>query len=890
MVDENKEVAKTPTHSFDQILSLTEFSAADFGLIKNIDDCLIVFRACAQYGRIATLKGTVRTLIEYYEQCFEKNLREKPFSFGAVIDTISWSSDRTRVSVQGEVFSISRPVLDTLNKAIDVEKKLSLLHIAAKYGQDEIIRFLLSLTKGSLDKLDSEGRTPLSLAALAGKEQAVNLLLTAGASLDPLFGVAKPPLHFAVLGGAVEVVRKIYLKNPIYLNYADDYCFTPVHYAAYLGNEPVLRYLVGRGAKVNAVDIYKELIIRKMRRYSLLMLAAQGGHLSCVKYLLEECKPNINEANHEGYTAIDFALEGGKISIAAILLQHGAYAEGPRTLGLLWDLTKTEPDVFKILSMGHSAEHYEYALMCIMSSHRHSSYLGPLKKQDKEFKKHTSREQYLLDKGWQPLKTSEEYGITQHGYFGVAYYKVRDEGIEIVVAHRGTCFSETGNLVADKEILEREKPKILKEAVSPYEQTLIADFKKTQHSKKITRITHTGFSLGGFIAGACVALTKNTRVYACTFDAPGIDFLDYDRADISKEKRIVNYVIEPNLVNTANKHLGPVRKLCLDLGLPQQKPVDKFLDIVNFSALDQLFNTQYSHNLDRFLSICDKTRNLFYRKVNHWPYAINTTRYSSTPPRSKKEMYGIGGDGYGVFLVNLGLAIFQAGAIELAQAVWERTQTKEGKGFIGVWHKRSNTVDYHQPRILSPLEEPDDSIQRQLSKDDFKQIENQGSIVPMEVDVADDRGLSLEESSEASPRKGLKKAKRSSEVPEKPNNFSTSSSFITGLLGKPPIQDRKESKPQVLLKERNGRPIMGIHSSSSTGSSNLPLYNINNTSTFLGSSNNSSNRVSSSFSGSSFDPAEEPAISGPGGLLLDERPEQENEENWDSSTTKAPGD
>ncbi len=214
------------------------------------------------------------------------------------------------------------------------------------------------------------------------------------------------------------------------------------------------------------------------------------------------------------------------------------------------------------------AEDYHYALCCSMASNREDRFLKSLG--DKK-ESHLIRELTLECFGWEPLKTSKEFNIgEEQGYFGVAYYKLskKTKSCEFIIAHRGTCFDEVGNILADIAIAERKKPIILEEAIKyvtslfegrnfydgsipPTKTFKVGDF-------KITKITYTGFSLGGFIAGACASLTQYPITKAVTFEAPGISALDGIDKDRVKNK-IINYVTRPNLVNTAGLHIGEIR-------------------------------------------------------------------------------------------------------------------------------------------------------------------------------------------------------------------------------------------------------------------------------------------------------------------------------------------
>ena len=208
-------------------------------------------------------------------------------------------------------------------------------------------------------------------------------------------------------------------------------------------------------------------------------------------------------------------------------------------------------------------EHKDFLLICTMASYGEGRFLNQLR--DEKLEEHKRRERDLIDNGWKPLSTSEELQVTGEGYFGVAYHKFwRDEDdsiyAEVVIAHRVTCFDEKGNILADIQIAQQRPPKILQVA-KVYIAELFAlinsngftiEGRRTFQKRPIRQITHIGFSLGGFIAGACACLSRCNYVRAVTFDAPGAAYLEFTGRN-KKSDRVINYVTVPNLVNTCNR-------------------------------------------------------------------------------------------------------------------------------------------------------------------------------------------------------------------------------------------------------------------------------------------------------------------------------------------------
>jgi len=150
---------------------------------------------------------------------------------------------------------------------------------------------LNNLIKSSADTLDDknlEGRTALMLAAGYGKADCVNALLEAGADVRCLDNHGQTALMY-LFGSNVsdDVIVTIFQKLNLYMNTSDLNIINP-------------------------------------QLCSVLMLAAQDGHIKSVNKLLA-AGADVSLANSKGNTALMYAAEGNdKIECVAALLAAGA--------------------------------------------------------------------------------------------------------------------------------------------------------------------------------------------------------------------------------------------------------------------------------------------------------------------------------------------------------------------------------------------------------------------------------------------------------------------------------------------------------------------------------------------------------------------------------------
>jgi ankyrin repeat protein len=120
---------------------------------------------------------------------------------------------------------------------------------ASAVGETEILRGLLSTDRSRANAVASDGFTPLGLAAFFGHADSARLLLENGA--DPNQAASNEtkvaPLHSAVAGGKVEIVREL-LAHGADVHARQDLGFTALHGAAAEGSEEMVRLLLANGA------------------------------------------------------------------------------------------------------------------------------------------------------------------------------------------------------------------------------------------------------------------------------------------------------------------------------------------------------------------------------------------------------------------------------------------------------------------------------------------------------------------------------------------------------------------------------------------------------------------------------------------------------------------
>lgn len=157
----------------------------------------------------------------------------------------------------------------------------------------------------------SSGAPLIALAARAGSIETLRYLISAGADLNASTPVNETPLMLAayfrnddsnVAVDRYDAVVRLLVESGASLENAP-HNYTPLAYAAYNNRERALRYLIERGARLDADAMGGTVYVNTP-----LMMAAIQGHRDVVRtLLLAGADPLVRVRN--GHTAREFALK-----------------------------------------------------------------------------------------------------------------------------------------------------------------------------------------------------------------------------------------------------------------------------------------------------------------------------------------------------------------------------------------------------------------------------------------------------------------------------------------------------------------------------------------------------------------------------------------------------
>ncbi|XP_069762475.1 ankyrin repeat and SAM domain-containing protein 6-like isoform X2 [Narcine bancroftii] len=214
----------------------------------------------------------------------------------------------------------------------------SALQLAAGYGHEPLVRFLLS--KGaSVDSRNRYGWTPLMQAARFGHLGVARVLLEHGADANAANRLGSSALTAAARGGHVGLARAL-LEGGASAEAAGRPAgaeLTPLMVAAQHGRDAVLRVLLDWGSDAGPAG--------HASGWSPLMLAALNGELGAAQQLIER-GADPNQTNAAGLTAFE-------IAGAARQRQMRDYLDSKTSNRPKSDEEKRRPDIFSALKLGN---------------------------------------------------------------------------------------------------------------------------------------------------------------------------------------------------------------------------------------------------------------------------------------------------------------------------------------------------------------------------------------------------------------------------------------------------------------------------------------------------------------------------------------------------------
>lgn len=172
----------------------------------------------------------------------------------------------------------------------------------------------LSAANARADRLHSNGKTALMVAAKKGNDHRIRELIRQGANVNRANDNGGTPIMYAVLSGEVGTVSLL-LDHGAGVNAVAENGWTALMIASVKGYADVARLLLAHGAQPNQADVYS---------WTPLMRAVYEQRPKMARLLVQQAQTRINQRGENGVTALHLAVAKGDPGMVKLLLSRGA--------------------------------------------------------------------------------------------------------------------------------------------------------------------------------------------------------------------------------------------------------------------------------------------------------------------------------------------------------------------------------------------------------------------------------------------------------------------------------------------------------------------------------------------------------------------------------------
>jgi ankyrin repeat protein len=189
--------------------------------------------------------------------------------------------------------------------------KASILHLAVESDNLALVKDLITKHKMPVDIVDSSGVTPMQLAAMHGRTEITEFLLSNNANVNTDDRKGRTVLAIATINLDLPTIDLL-LANKAAVNLQNTDGISALHIAATLGRADILAKFLQSDPTINVN-------LATNNQVTPLFMAASKGYADAVKFLLDN-HANVNAKDNKGNTALLAAADKGFWNIAALLL------------------------------------------------------------------------------------------------------------------------------------------------------------------------------------------------------------------------------------------------------------------------------------------------------------------------------------------------------------------------------------------------------------------------------------------------------------------------------------------------------------------------------------------------------------------------------------------
>jgi len=225
-------------------------------------------------------------------------------------------------AADGDIAIVKKLVGQKVNIEARNSQGMSPLYVAASLNNLEVVKYLLD--NGSrINAQLGDGATPLLVAISEGHSGIAKYLVERGADINLSFPNGESPLHMVSRKGNLELAE-LFIDKGAKIDAQVKSGLTPLSFAVQENQAKIAACLLEHGADPNPVN--------KGDGSSALHVAAYDKNLQLIKLLVEH-KADVNLKNLKVFTPLHFAVSNGDIDTIKYLVEHGADVNAVTSLG-----------------------------------------------------------------------------------------------------------------------------------------------------------------------------------------------------------------------------------------------------------------------------------------------------------------------------------------------------------------------------------------------------------------------------------------------------------------------------------------------------------------------------------------------------------------------------
>ena len=199
------------------------------------------------------------------------------------------------------------------------------IHVAAFYGNDELINFLAINEMSLLSQKDSLSRSPAHFAAAGGQLSTLKLLAYNGISISDPDSDNKTIVHYACEYDHLDILKYAYsLRLPLNTNSKKG---PPIHIACASCNIRIIEYLCSLAKEFHENISLHHIIYSQ----TALSIALKNDFYEAIPILID-AGFDISMTVLNGSNALSFTIGAKRVNNSKFLIQHGINVNQPDTL------------------------------------------------------------------------------------------------------------------------------------------------------------------------------------------------------------------------------------------------------------------------------------------------------------------------------------------------------------------------------------------------------------------------------------------------------------------------------------------------------------------------------------------------------------------------------